>query len=111
MYGDVWHWAGKFRKTDKNIGVDWIDSGSYSEDEIAIRFKYRLVSIHCFPNGNGRHSRLMADIIAEKLLGKEVFSWRGNSFSAEEKERVLYLNAIRQADQGDIDALLIFSRS
>ena len=23
MYGDVWKWAGKFRKSDKNIGISW----------------------------------------------------------------------------------------
>lgn len=73
MYGDVWAWAGEFRKTNKNIGVDkwqigtdlhnllddakyWIENGTFSPDELAIRFKHRIVSIHCFPNGNGRHS-------------------------------------------------------
>lgn len=72
MFGDVWKWAGTFRKSEKNIGVRWIviaielkllledtdfwiDNNTYPADEIAIRFKHRLVSIHCFPNGNGRH--------------------------------------------------------
>ena len=72
MLGDVWEWAGKFRRSEKNIGIDWtkisvelrmllddtkywISNNTYSPDEIAIRFKHRLVSIHCFPNGNGRH--------------------------------------------------------
>ena len=80
MYGDVWKWAGEFRKTEKNIGIQWtqigialknliddtkywIENNSYPPEEIAIRFKHRIVSIHCFPNGNGRHSRIMADII------------------------------------------------
>src|SRR5260221_2900671 len=79
MYRDVWRWAGEFRQSDKNIGVDWkqipmvlrgliddckfwIDHMTFSEDEIAVRFKHRIVSIHCFPNGNGRHSRLMSDL-------------------------------------------------
>ncbi|MGH2564811.1 MAG: mobile mystery protein B, partial [Ginsengibacter sp.] len=78
MYSNVWAWAGEFRKTNKNIGVDkwqiptdlrnllddtkfWYANNTYSPDELTIRFKHRLVSIHCFPNGNGRHSRLMAD--------------------------------------------------
>jgi Fic-DOC domain mobile mystery protein B len=85
MYGDTWAWAGAFRKTNKNIGVDkwqiptelhrlladakyWMENKTFSPDEIAIRFKHRIVSIHCFPNGNGRHSRLMADIIVEKIF-------------------------------------------
>lgn len=84
MYGNVWKWAGEFRKSNKNIGVDkfeisvelnkllndtiyWIENKVFEPDEIAIRFKHRLVSIHCFPNGNGRHSRLIADIIIEKF--------------------------------------------
>ncbi|MGL2994924.1 mobile mystery protein B [Flavobacterium sp. TSSA_36] len=79
MYGNIWKWAGKFRKSEKNIGVNyylisttlkilledclfWIDNKVYEPEVIAIRLKHRLVSIHCFPNGNGRHSRLMADL-------------------------------------------------
>ena len=82
MYGEVWKWAGEYRKTNKNIGIAciyigielknllddtkyWIENKTYSPAEIAIRFKHRIVSIHCFPNGNGRHSRMMADIIME----------------------------------------------
>lgn len=91
MLGEVWHWAGSFRRSNKNIGVDklligtelrqllddckyWIAHKVYLPDEIAIRFKHRIVSIHCFANGNGRHSRLMADVIIDKIFGKEVYS-------------------------------------
>ena len=90
MFSDVWKWAGEFRRTNKNIGVDrfqirielrtllddcgfWIEHTTYPEDEIAVRFSHRLVSIHCFPNGNGRHSRLIADVIVEKALARQVF--------------------------------------
>lgn len=91
MYGDVWKWAGEFRRTNKNIGVDkweiapalksllddtrfWIDNETFLPDEIAVRFKHRLVSIHCFPNGNGRHSRLMADLLIHKICKAPLFS-------------------------------------
>ncbi len=128
MYGEVWKWAGEFRKTNKNIGVDkfqigielkallddckyWITQETFPQDEIALRFKHRLVSIHCFPNGNGRHSRLMADIIVEKLFGREVFSWGRRNLNAIGKERDAYLHAVRQADQGDLTFLIEFSRS
>ncbi len=84
MFAEVWGWAGIFRKTNKNIGVDkyqveleltklmddcrfWIENKSFPDDEIAIRFKHRLVKIHPFPNGNGRHSRLWADSINFKM--------------------------------------------
>lgn len=92
MFGNVWSWAGRFRKTEKNIGVEkhqistqlkilcddalfWVENNSFPPQEIAIRFKHRLVSIHCFPNGNGRHSRLMADIIIEKIFNEKPFTW------------------------------------
>ncbi len=95
MYGKVWAWAGEFRKTNKNIGVDkwqipvelktllddvnyWAEHNTYLPEEIAVRFKHRIVSIHCFPNGNGRHSRLMADIIIEKIYKQPLFSWGAN---------------------------------
>lgn len=108
MLGEVWEWAGEFRKSNKNIGVDkyqigtelrvllddckyWIDHKTYSEEEIAIRFKHRIVSIHCFANGNGRHSRLMGDIIVEKIFGKDVFSWGGGSLVQSGEFRAKYL--------------------
>jgi Fic-DOC domain mobile mystery protein B len=91
MYREVWRWAGEFRKTNKNIGVDkleiavhlkqliddgqfWIGNKTFSPNEIAIRFKHRIVSIHCFPNGNGRHSRLIADTIARQIFKEKVFT-------------------------------------
>jgi Fic-DOC domain mobile mystery protein B len=89
----------------------WIDHKSYSPDEIAIRFKHRLVSIHCFPNGNGRHSRLMADIIVEKVFHKNVFSWGTNNLSRSGQTRTDYLKAVKQADLGNYKPLLDFARS
>jgi len=127
MYGNVWSWAGKYRRTNKNIGVDklqipvdlksllddtqyWINNEVFPPDEIAIRFKHKLVSIHCFPNGNGRHSRLMADIIIEKIFNQPVFTWGGVSLSNENDIRDKYLRAIKTADKGDFSLLLEFVR-
>lgn len=136
MYADVWAWAGEFRKTNKNIGIDkwqiptelryllddiryWHENNTYSPDEIAVRFKHRIVSIHCFPNGNGRHSRLMADIIIEKIYKQPVFSWGAAlslsmgaaNLSSEGDARAAYLKAVKAADQGDYSLLLAFARS
>ncbi len=128
MFGEVWDWAGTFRKTDKNLGVEWIHIGVelrklidttcylidrklYGHDEIAIRFKHRLVQIHCFPNGNGRHSRLMADIIVEKIFREEAFPWKRSILLKSDKIRREYINAIQQADQGIIRPLIDFARS
>ncbi|XOV69277.1 MAG: mobile mystery protein B [Fluviicola sp.] len=130
MYGEVWKWAGTFRQSEKNIGIThwkistelkvlledtkfWITNSTYPEDEIAIRFKHRLVSIHCFPNGNGRHSRLMADLIAEKIFDRHIFTWgQSNSILSKASDaRSQYLLALKRADNGNYTDLLTFARS
>lgn len=126
MFKDVWHWAGEFRRTEKNIGIPWInipmelkqliddtqywiDKNTYAPEEIAIRFKHSLVRIHCFANGNGRHSRIMADLIMEAQYGKEPFSWSISKELGEEEIRKQYILAIKEADNGNIDPLLKFA--
>jgi Fic-DOC domain mobile mystery protein B len=128
MYGDVWKWAGEFRKSEKNIGVKsyliatelkmllddclfWIDNNVYIKEEIAVRFKHKLVSIHCFANGNGRHSRFMADLIMEKLFGSSFFSWGGNDLVNQTDSRLNYIMAIKLADENKMEPLIAFSKS
>lgn len=127
MFGDVWKWAGAYRKTPRNIGIEayripmevrtlvddvryWVANSTYPPDEIAIRFSHRLVSIHPFPNGNGRHSRLVADLLIMKL-GQPRFTWgRTNLVDAGATRRV-YVAALQAADRGDIGKLLEFARA
>ncbi len=128
MFKNVWAWAGEFRKTNKNIGVDywqipvelrslledvkyWYEHHTFSPDEIAIRFKHRIVCIHCFANGNGRHSRLIADIIVEKIYNEPVFTWGSAKLLKKGEARLLYLQALKEADKGDYSLLLAFARS
>ena len=128
MFGNVWAWAGEFRKTDKNLCINkwqiptalktllddvlfWIENKTFPPDEIAIRFKHRVVSIHCFSNGNGRHSRLMADVIIEKIFKLPLFSWGASDMYDRSDTREAYLMALREADGGDIENLLAFARS
>ncbi len=128
MYGGVWKWAGEFRRSEKNIGVVWTQIGielrnllddikywvankTYPPDEIAIRFKHRIVSIHCFPNGNGRHSRMMADIIMESIFNEEIFSWNQSNMVKADKTRKEYINALRKADNGNIEPLIEFAKN
>lgn len=128
MFGEVWNWAGEFRTSEKDIGVAfikiseelnklladtnfWIAHKTYPADEIAIRFKHRLVSIHCFSNGNGRHSRIMADIIIQHIFTKELFTWGNKSSNDSSIIRKEYLNAIKIADQGNMLRLLGFARN
>lgn len=128
MFAEVWGWAGTTRMTNKNIGVDkyqieielkklmsdcrfWIKNHTFPEDEIAIRFKHRLVKIHPFPNGNGRHSRLCADILISKGLKNELFTWGSKNITDQSETRTEYLNAIYEADKENIIPLLKFART
>lgn len=127
MFDQTWKWAGEYRRTEKNLGfpVDeirerlmalfgdaryWMENNTYSPDDIAVRFHHRLVLIHPFPNGNGRHARLIADIIAMKL-GRPAFTWGSANLVKEGEARTKYLEAIRVADDADIQPLLNFARS
>jgi len=127
MFDQTWKWAGKYRGTEKNIGVPfqgirerlmvlfgdvryWIENSTYSLDEISVRFHHRLVLIHPFPNGNGRHARLIADVLARKLSRPE-FTWGSANLVKEGEARTKYLEAVTTADDGDIQPLLKFARS
>lgn len=128
MFENVWKWAGDFRNTAKNIGIDWteirieskklcddcsfwLENQTYPIDEIAARFHHRLVSIHPFPNGNGRHARMIADLILVDA-GANEFSWGGGiDRSSNDEIRMEYLDCIYAADKGDYSSLLKFVRS
>lgn len=89
----------------------WIENNIFSEEEIAIRFKHRLVNIHCFPNGNGRHSRIMADIMMEHIFGKEHFPWNNSNMVKADETRKRYIKAIIEGDKGNIQPLLNFAKN
>ena len=127
MFGDVWRWAGQSRMTARNIGADayritmdvqqaiddtryWVEHATYPPDEIAIRFSHRLVAIHPFPNGNGRFSRLVGDLLAGQL-GKPPFTWGRKNLVDDGETRARYVEALRSADKHDIGPLLLFARS
>jgi len=127
MFGKVWKWAGLFRISDKNIGVDWkqiavslhnllqdtrywIDNKIYSADDIAVRFHHKLVLLHLFPNGNGRHARLMTDVLMKTILKQKPFTWNTKDIDAGDEARKQYLSALRKADKGDYSMLLEFVR-
>jgi Fic-DOC domain mobile mystery protein B len=127
MFEEIWNWAGEFRKSNKNLGVDkelirvelkkllddcryWIDHRVFVEDEIAVRFSHRIVSIHPFANGNGRHSRLIADILVSDGLGRSHFSWGSINLTAKGAARLAYLQALHEADEGSYLSLVQFAR-
>jgi len=128
MFGNVWKWAGEFRTSDKNIGVSrerigielrhlcddvnyWLEHESYPANELAARMHHRLVAIHPFPNGNGRHARLMADLLLEKRLASIRFSWGGEEITTANDCRQKYIKALQAADRNDYQPLLAFVRS
>ena len=127
MFGEVWRWAGRYRTSERNLGVaswdipvemrkliddarTWVAGGAYSSDEIAVRLHRRLVWIHPFANGNGRHARLVADLLVMRL-GGERFTWGSGSLYSAGELRQRYVAALRAADRHDIAALVAFARS
>ena len=127
MYGNVWRWAGSYRESLKNISVEfykvpteirasldncryWVENKTYEADEIAARFHHRLVWIHCYPNGNGRHARLAADLLL-RALDQDRFSWGSTNLVDAGATRAAYVAALRAADNHDYAPLLAFVRS
>lgn len=127
MFGQVWQWAGQYRTTPRNIGIDayriamevrqlvddvryQVENATFPPDEIAVRFSHRLVSIHPFPNGNGRHSRMAGDLLAMQL-GQRPFTWGSISLVDASQTRRDYVTALQAADAHDIEKLLVFARS
>lgn len=129
MFDQTWEWAGTFRKSNKNIGVDWpqislklrdlldntryqIEHQVFDPDEIVVRFHHQLVWIHAFPNGNGRHARLMADILTMRF-GLPRMTWGGGTVALTSvgSVRETYLTALRAADRGQFENLIEFARS
>jgi Fic-DOC domain mobile mystery protein B len=128
MFEDVWKWAGQFRTSGKNIGVPawqistelkkllddlkaWLEHKPYGNDEMAVRFHHRLVSIHPFANGNGRHARMMTDLIQKQILNEEEFSWGHADLARTGDCRKRYIEALHSADNEDYSPLLKFARS
>jgi Fic-DOC domain mobile mystery protein B len=127
MFDQTWKWAGEFRKTNKNIGIDkykisvelnqvlndckyWIANTIFPPDEIAVRLKHRIVKIHPFPNGNGRLSRLMADVVVSHGYNLPVFTWGSKMSDSRKNIRKEYLKALFAADDGNYDLLIKFAR-
>ena len=127
MLDGVWRWAGAHRRSAKTVGIDayqiptemqqmiddttyWIENEAYSPDEIAARFHHRLVWIHPYPNGNGRHARLATDLLL-RSLGQTRFSWGSESLVDANETRRCYMTALRAADNHDFGPLLEFVRS
>jgi Fic-DOC domain mobile mystery protein B len=127
LFGGVWSWAGAFRQTGKNIGVYpihisiqlrglmddaryWADNGTYSPIEAAVRLHHRLVFIHPFSNGNGRHARIMADTVLAKIYGVDTIDWTaGFDLQKMSERRKIYIAALKAADNHDLGSLLAFA--
>ena len=128
MFHRIWRWAGRYRVTERNMGWEahrltegvrnafddaraWVQFNTHPGPEIAIRLHHRLVAIHPWPNGNGRHARLMADVLTASRGGAEL-TWGARAPLAEAgRVRTRYIAAVRSADAGDFAPLLDFAQS
>jgi len=126
LFGEVWSWAGTYRLTEKNIGIDplqiavqlrtllddaryWAEQGTYPPVEAGVRFHHRLVAIHPFVNGNGRFSRIMSDAYLEDVLEADPLDWGGGyDLQQMNERREQYIAALRAADAGDYSLLFQF---
>jgi Fic-DOC domain mobile mystery protein B len=128
MFGEVWKWAGQYRQHDTNIGVPahairpelrqvydeargWLEYKSYQPDEFAVRLHYRVVTVHPFPNGNGRHARMLAHLVMVRHFDMEPLQWGGSLLRGADANRKAYLDALIAADHRDFAPLLAFARS
>jgi Fic-DOC domain mobile mystery protein B len=129
MFDRVWRWAGRYRTREANIGIDpadigvqvraltedanaWVTNESFDLDELAVRFHHRLVQIHPFVNGNGRHGRVATDLLIQSL-GRPVFGWGRGLHLETEDLRARYQRALQamDANPNDVGSLIIFARS
>lgn len=126
LFGDIWDWAGAYRHTGKNIGIDpqqivvqhrvmldtaqfWAEDKTFEPLEAAARFHHRMVFIHPYPNGNGRHARIAADVYLEKSFGHPPIEWAdGFDLQIDSERRKAYLAALQTADRGDFQPLFKF---
>jgi len=127
LLGEVWTWAGTYRLTEKNIGIDprqipeqlrtllddvnfWIAHETFPPVEIALRFHHRLVRIHPFVNGNGRFARIVANALIAKTWGLSPIDWTGGyDLQALNPRRAQYIAALQAADRGDYSLLFSFA--
>lgn len=127
MFGKVWRWAGRYRLRETNIGIDpyqipmavrvliddaraWLEYRTYEPDELTARFHHRLVAVHPFPNGNGRHGRVAADYLVT-ALGRGPFTWGANLDVDTDQLRAAYRLALQRADENHLAELLAFVRT
>jgi Fic-DOC domain mobile mystery protein B len=127
MFGDTWLWAGVYRQREMNIGCDplqvgpnlhnliedikcWIEFDHYPSLEVSARIQHRLVLIHPFANGNGRHSRIFTDCIRHFSLGLPPLVWAAGNLDQQNEERKNYIRGLQQADAGDYEPFIEYLR-
>ena len=128
MFDEVWKWAGQYRQHDTNIGVPahairvqlrhlydeargWLEYKSYEPEEFAVRLHYRVVTVHPFANGNGRHARMLAHLVMVRHFDLQPLPWGGSLLGGADANRKAYVDALIAADHHDFAPLLAFARS
>lgn len=129
MLAPVWQWAGSYRRADVYFGVPWVqvptamrgalnDSRYWVENrallnmtivEAAVRVQHKLVVVHPFPNGNGRWSRLVADLLVHAERHPRLTWGAGADLRSSGQARTAYIEALRAADNGNFEGLIAFA--
>lgn len=132
MFESIWDWAGIYRASEKNIGIEpykiageikklcddceyWIKHNTFDWPELAARFHHKVVWIHPFANGNGRFARILTDILLKEhrqlLLSWGRNTFNGDDFMSESKLRAEYIASLREADNKKFQRLIEFIKS
>jgi len=126
MFGNVWKWAGKFRHMELSIGIKayqvpsalkeltedlhyWETHRTFDLYETSARVHHRAVQIHPFQNGNGRWSRMLANIYLRQH-GAMPVKWQEEELAKNNPHRNSYIQALKEADRGDYAALIRLHR-
>lgn len=126
MFDQVWVWAGTYRSREVNIGncppeeistrleqvlgnLSYQSENGRSAHDVCTALHHCIAQIHPFPNGNGRHARLVARLLAQTMgLERSSLTWGSTEYADEDTRKAAYISSLRAADDGDFGPLKSF---
>lgn len=122
-FSELYDWAGKWRKTEVYVGqlippkpnkvlhsmYQFLDNLNFKISisknrtehiDSLVYAHYEFIKIHPFNNGNGRTGRILMNLVALKFGYKPL-----ELYHREGQSRKLYINAMKDADNGNFNTL------